>query len=107
MATKTAVEPAAEQQQTISVDHNTQTEARVTIVGQVLTPKKYKGEPVGVLINRDIVTSSYNPNKACQRLIYCTSTTDSASAVGSTSMKNLTSTTQIYCANHHILRSSA
>ncbi|CAG2238122.1 unnamed protein product [Mytilus edulis] len=76
MATKTAVVPAAEQQQTTSVDHNTQTEARDTIVGQVLTPTKYKGEPVGVVINRDIVTSPYNPNKACHRLIYYTSTTD-------------------------------
>ncbi|CAG2219254.1 unnamed protein product [Mytilus edulis] len=76
MATKTAVVPATEQQQTTSVDHNTQTEARDTIVGQVLTPTKYKGEPVGVVINRDIVTSSYNPNKACHRLIYYTSTTD-------------------------------
>ncbi|CAG2230342.1 unnamed protein product [Mytilus edulis] len=76
MATKTAVVPAAEHQQTTSVDHITQTEARDTIVGQVLTPTKYKGEPVGVVINKDIVTSPYNPNKACHLLIYYTSTTD-------------------------------
>ncbi|CAG2205220.1 unnamed protein product [Mytilus edulis] len=65
MATKTAVEPATEQQ-TTSVDHtnNTQTEARDTIVGQVLTPTKYKEEPIRVVINRDVVTSPYNPNKA-------------------------------------------
>ncbi|CAC5425056.1 unnamed protein product [Mytilus coruscus] len=66
------------QQQTTeaSADHNTQTEDRDTIVGQLLTPTKYRGEPVGVVINRDIVTSPYNPNKACHRLIYYTSTTD-------------------------------
>ncbi|CAC5422186.1 unnamed protein product [Mytilus coruscus] len=78
MATKTAVVPAAEQQQTTeaSADHSTQTEDRDTIVGQLLTPTKYRGEPVGVIINRDNVTSPYNPNKACHRLIYYTSTTD-------------------------------
>ncbi|CAG2198204.1 unnamed protein product [Mytilus edulis] len=59
MATKTAVVPAAEHQQTTSKDHITQTEARDTIVCHVLTP-----------------TNPYNPNKACHRLVYYTSTTD-------------------------------
>ncbi|CAG2231517.1 unnamed protein product [Mytilus edulis] len=76
MANKSAVVPTAEYQQTTSVDHITQTEARDTIVGQLLTPTKYKGEPVGVVVNKDIVTSPYNPNKACNRLVYYTSTTD-------------------------------
>ncbi|CAC5402599.1 unnamed protein product [Mytilus coruscus] len=44
MDTKTAVVPAAAQQQNIeaSVDHNSQTEARDTIVGKLLTPTKYR-----------------------------------------------------------------
>ncbi|CAG2217679.1 RRP36 [Mytilus edulis] len=42
----------------------------------VLTPTKYKGEPVGVVVNRDIVTSPYNPNKACNRLVFYTSSND-------------------------------
>ncbi|CAG2212431.1 unnamed protein product [Mytilus edulis] len=71
-ATKTAVIPAEQVQQTT----NTQTEARDSVVGHVLTPTKYKGEPVGVVVNRDIVTSPYNPNKACHRLVYYTSTND-------------------------------
>ncbi|CAG2226631.1 unnamed protein product [Mytilus edulis] len=70
-----------QQQQTTSLDHNTQTEARDTIVGQVLTPTKYKGKPVGVVINRDIVTSPYNPNKVCHRLIYYTSTTTNNNSI--------------------------
>ncbi|CAG2221636.1 unnamed protein product [Mytilus edulis] len=71
-ATKTAVIPAEQVQQTT----NTQTEARDSVVGHVLTPTKYKGEPVGVVVNRDIVTSPYNPNKACHRLVFYTSTND-------------------------------
>ncbi|CAG2200041.1 unnamed protein product [Mytilus edulis] len=76
MANKTAVVPATQIQQTTSVDHITQTEARDTVVGQVLTPTKYKGEPVGVVVNKDIVTSPYNPKKACHRLVFYTSTND-------------------------------
>ncbi|CAG2202230.1 unnamed protein product [Mytilus edulis] len=69
---------AAEQHQTIEacVDHNTKTEVRDTIVSQLLAPTKYRGEPVEVVINRDIVNSLYNHNKACHRLIYYTTTTD-------------------------------
>ncbi|CAG2257383.1 NRT [Mytilus edulis] len=55
---------------------NTQTEARNSVVRHVLTPTKYKGGPVGVVVNRDIVTSPYNPNKACHRLVFYTSTND-------------------------------
>ncbi|CAG2209366.1 HEPH [Mytilus edulis] len=72
MAKKTAVVPAVPIQQTTI----TQTEARDSVVGHVLTPTKYKGEPVGVVVNRDIVTSPYNPNKACHRLVFYTSTND-------------------------------
>lgn len=41
-----------------------------------LHPTKYKGEPVGVVVNRDIVTSPYNPKKACHHLVFYTSTND-------------------------------
>lgn len=53
-----------------------QTESRDTIVGKQLTPTNYKAEPVGVVINTDIVTSPFNPKKACHRLTYYTSATD-------------------------------
>ncbi|CAG2210485.1 unnamed protein product [Mytilus edulis] len=46
MANKTAVVPATQIQQTTI----TQTEARDSVVGHVLTPTKYKGEPVGVVV---------------------------------------------------------
>ncbi|CAC5407297.1 unnamed protein product [Mytilus coruscus] len=59
-----------------TVDYSSQTEARDTVVGKELTPTKYRGEPVGVIINTDIVTGSYNPKKACHRLYYYTSATE-------------------------------
>ncbi|CAC5379776.1 ADCY5 [Mytilus coruscus] len=45
MVTKTAVVPTAAQQQNTeaSIDHNSKTEARDTIVGKLLTPTKYRG----------------------------------------------------------------
>ncbi|CAC5413775.1 unnamed protein product [Mytilus coruscus] len=78
MDTQTAVVPAAAQQQNTeaSVHHNSQTEAMDTIVGKLLTPTKYRGEPMGVVINKDIVTSPYSPKKTCHRLMYYTSTTE-------------------------------
>ncbi|CAC5388499.1 unnamed protein product [Mytilus coruscus] len=76
MYTKTTVVPAVAQKQNTEaiVDHNRQTEATYTIVGKLLTPTKYRGEPVGVVINKDIVTCPYNPKKTCHRVIYYTST---------------------------------
>ncbi|CAC5406399.1 unnamed protein product [Mytilus coruscus] len=78
MDKNTAIVPTAAQQQNTEarVDHNSQTEARDTIVGKLLTLTNYRGEPVGVVINTDIVTSPYNPKKACHRLIYYTSITE-------------------------------
>lgn len=73
---KTAVVFAAEQLKTsaASVDYITQTKARGTIVDKLLTTTKYRGEPAGDVINRDIDTSPYNPNKAWHRFIYDIST---------------------------------
>ena len=78
MDTKSAIVPADSQEQNTKaiVAYNSQTETRDTIVGKQLTPTNYKAEPVGVVINTDIVTSPFNPKKACHRLIYYTSATD-------------------------------
>ncbi|CAC5400637.1 unnamed protein product [Mytilus coruscus] len=76
--TKSAVVPATPQHQSIkaTVDYSSQTEARNTVVGKQLAPNKYRGEPVGVIINTDIVTSPYNHRKVCHRLYYYTSATE-------------------------------
>ena len=56
--------------------NKSQTEATDTIVDKLLTLTKYKGEPVGFVINMDIVTSPYNHKKAFNRLIHYTSITE-------------------------------
>lgn len=78
MDTKSAIVPADSQEQKPKaiVAYNSQTETRDTIVGKQLTPTNYKAEPVDVVINTDIVTSPFNPKKACHRLISYTSATD-------------------------------
>ncbi|CAG2196305.1 unnamed protein product [Mytilus edulis] len=101
MANKTAVVPAAQIQQTTI----TQTEARDSVVGHVLTPTKYKGESVGVVVNRDIVTSPYTQKRPAITWYSIPPQMTEASAVGSTSKKGLTSTT--YCAHHHTHRPSS
>lgn len=76
MGTKTFLSAAAKQQNIeASVNHKSQTEATDTIVDKLLTPTKYKCEPVRFVINKDIVTSPYNHKKAFYHLIHYTSIT--------------------------------
>ena len=67
MDSKKAVASAATPEPTTStsVDDICQTQARDTVIGITLTPKKYGGEPKGLNIKTDTVTSPYNSQKAC------------------------------------------
>lgn len=67
MDSKKAVASAATPVTTTStsVDNTCQTQARDTVIGIPLIPTKYRGEPEGINIKTDIVTSPYNSQKAC------------------------------------------
>ncbi|CAC5359662.1 unnamed protein product [Mytilus coruscus] len=55
-----------------SVVNICQMQARDTVIGILLTPTKYRGEPEGINIKTDIVTSLYNSQKACHRRYFYT-----------------------------------
>ncbi|CAC5411365.1 unnamed protein product [Mytilus coruscus] len=71
---KKAVASAATPVTTTSttVDNICQTQARDTVIGTPLTRTKYRGEPEGINIKTDIVTSPYNSQKACHRRYFYT-----------------------------------